>query len=108
MVALVERRLELNKQKAHVAAAFRPPHAVVRPKAGATSAVGTPLLQLGRVEREIAATDTEIDELAYKLYGITDEERTIIENTERRARRPVPGVLSRVLGTNDARLWQGA
>jgi hypothetical protein len=98
MVAPVERMLELNKL---VAAAFRPPQEHVRLKADATP-------ELDRLEREIAATDTEIDELAYKLYGITDEGRTIIENTERSARRPVPGVLSRVLGTNDARLWQGA
>jgi hypothetical protein len=31
------------------------------------------------VEREIAATDAEIDKLVYELYGITDEERKIIE-----------------------------
>ena len=90
----VERRLELNKQKAHVAAAFRPPHAVVRPKAGATSAVGTPLLQLGRVEREITATDQiepppcpllkQEENLVYELCAITDEERKIVEGTQRR------------------------
>ena len=28
---------------------------------------------------EIAATDAEIDELVYELYGITDEVRRIIE-----------------------------
>jgi len=27
----------------------------------------------------MAATDAEIDELVYELYGITDEERKIIE-----------------------------
>jgi len=32
-----------------------------------------------RLEREIAATDAEIGELVYALYGITDEERKIIE-----------------------------
>ena len=31
------------------------------------------------LKREIAATDEEIDELVYDLYGITDEERKIIE-----------------------------
>ncbi len=29
--------------------------------------------------REIAATDEEVDNLVYELYGITDEERKIIE-----------------------------
>jgi hypothetical protein len=33
------------------------------------------------VEREISATDAEIDELVYELYGITDEERKIIEQS---------------------------
>ena len=36
--------------------------------------------QLDRLEREIAATDEEIDELVYRLYGITEEERKIIED----------------------------
>jgi len=31
------------------------------------------------VERGIASTDAEIDELVYELYGITNEERKIIE-----------------------------
>lgn len=35
--------------------------------------------QLERLNREITATDAEIDDLVYRLYGITDEERTIIE-----------------------------
>lgn len=30
-------------------------------------------------EREIASTDAEIDELVYDLYGITDNEREVIE-----------------------------
>jgi hypothetical protein len=34
---------------------------------------------LERLEREIAATDAEIDNLFYKLYRITDEERRVIE-----------------------------
>ena len=32
-----------------------------------------------KLEREIARTDAEIDDLVYGLYGITDEERRIIE-----------------------------
>lgn len=43
--------------------------------------MGTPPPQRERLEREIAATDTEIDELVYELYGITDEERKIIERS---------------------------
>lgn len=35
--------------------------------------------ELDRLEREIATTDAEIDDLVYKLYGITVEERSIIE-----------------------------
>jgi hypothetical protein len=35
--------------------------------------------ELDRLEREIATTDREIDELVYELYAITDEERKIIE-----------------------------
>lgn len=35
--------------------------------------------ELERLEREIASTDAEIDELVYDLYGITDEDRKIIE-----------------------------
>ena len=34
---------------------------------------------LAPLEREIAATDEQIDNLVYELYGITDEERGIIE-----------------------------
>ena len=35
--------------------------------------------QLDRLEREFAWTDGQIDELVYRLYGITKEERKIIE-----------------------------
>ena len=35
--------------------------------------------ELDRLEREIASTDLEIDELVYELYGITDAELKIIE-----------------------------
>jgi len=58
MVALVERMLELNKQK--------------------HSGKLAPS-ELERLEREIAATDAAIDELVYELYGITKDERKIIE-----------------------------
>jgi type I restriction-modification system DNA methylase subunit len=37
--------------------------------------------ELDRLEREIAATDSEIDSLVYELYGITDKERKIIEGS---------------------------
>ena len=59
MVKLVDRMLELNKQK--------------------HSGKLAPS-QVERLDREIASTDAEIDELVYELYGITDEERKIIEN----------------------------
>jgi type I restriction-modification system DNA methylase subunit len=58
MVELVDRMLELNKQK--------------------HSGKLAPS-QLDRVEREIAATDEEIDNLVYDLYGITMDEREITE-----------------------------
>lgn len=32
-----------------------------------------------RLEREITATDHEIDRLVYELYGLTDEEIKIVE-----------------------------
>ncbi len=67
MVALVERMLELNKQK-HRGTGV-PPVNVHGQDAHATS----------EVDRDIAATDAEIDELVYELYGITDEMRKIIE-----------------------------
>ena len=35
--------------------------------------------EVDRIEREIAATDQEIDQLVYQLYEITDEEQAIIE-----------------------------
>jgi len=66
MVALVERMLELNKRAHGVGAGFKPARGQV---------IDLPL------QREIAATDREIDELVYELYEITDEERKIIEGT---------------------------
>ena len=103
MVARVERRLELNKEKVRCSAGLRP-----------ASPAAAPFLHQGKLraalqsrdleplEREIASTDAAIDALAYEFYGITDQERTIIENTECRAGRPFPGVLSPVPGTSDA------
>jgi type I restriction-modification system DNA methylase subunit len=58
MVALVDRMLEMNRKK--------------------NSRKRAPS-ELDRLEREIASTDREIDELVYELYAITDEERRIIE-----------------------------
>ena len=58
MLALVERMVELSKKQ----------HS------------GKPApSELDRTEREIAATDAEIDDLVYELYDITVEERKIIE-----------------------------
>jgi hypothetical protein len=57
-VALLERMLELN-EKRH--------SGKLAPS------------ELERLEREIASTDREIDELVYDLYGTTDQERKIIE-----------------------------
>jgi type I restriction-modification system DNA methylase subunit len=61
MVALVERMLELNTQK----------HSV--PQSGIAHS------ELERLERDIVSTDAEIDELVCELYGITQQERKIIE-----------------------------
>jgi type I restriction-modification system DNA methylase subunit len=58
IVRLVERMLELHKKKREGKLTER---------------------ELERIEREIAATDAEIDELVYELYGITAEERKVIE-----------------------------
>lgn len=33
------------------------------------------------VQRQIAATDNQIDQLVYALYGLTDEEIALVENT---------------------------
>ena len=58
--ALVERVPESHKQK----------HSV--PQRGIAPS------QVDRVDREIAATDADIDDLVYEFYGITDQERRII------------------------------
>ena len=33
----------------------------------------------GLIERQITATDKQIDQLVYELYGLTDEEIGIVE-----------------------------
>jgi type II restriction/modification system DNA methylase subunit YeeA len=62
MVALVERMLELHKQK----------HAARSESARA------------RLEREINVTDEQIDALVYELYGLTEEEIKVVEGGEHR------------------------
>ena len=57
LISLVDSMLELHKKKASL-----PPSA-----------------EREKIEREIAITDEKIDEIVYGLYGITDEERKIIE-----------------------------
>ena len=34
-----------------------------------------------KIQQEIKKTDNEIDELVYQLYGITEEEKNIIEES---------------------------
>ena len=60
MVALVQRMLDLHKQVA-----------------GATLPHSRELLQ-----RQIDATDRQIDGLVYGLYGLSDEEIRIVEGRE--------------------------
>jgi len=57
LVSLVDRMLELHKKKTSL-----PPSA-----------------EREKIEREIAVTDEKIDEIVYVLYGVTEEERKIIE-----------------------------
>ena len=38
-----------------------------------------PSAEREKAEREIAVTDEKIDEIVYKLYGVTEEERGIVE-----------------------------
>ena len=58
MVKLVERMLELHRQKA-------------------TARTGADQTQ---IERRITATDRQIDRLVYELYELTDEEIALVEN----------------------------
>ncbi len=48
--------------------------ALLRPRDSLTSALVSP-----HQASEIPATDEEMDNLVYELYGITDEEREVIE-----------------------------
>ena len=57
LVLLVDRMLDLHKKKSPL-----PPSA-----------------EREKIEREIAVTDEKIDEIVYGLYGITDDERKIVE-----------------------------
>ncbi len=57
LVSLVDRMLELHKKKSSL-----PPSA-----------------ERDKIEREIAITDEKIDEIVYGLYGVTEDERKIIE-----------------------------
>lgn len=61
LVSLVDRMLELHKKKNSM-----PPSA-----------------EREKIEREIAVTDEKIDEIVYGLYGITEEERKIIERSNK-------------------------
>jgi len=76
MVALVERMLDLNKRRggSRTAQLGRPPADGRRAPTAAGGDTGATDL-----ERDIASTDREIDELVHELYGITEEERQIIE-----------------------------
>ncbi|HLC16121.1 MAG TPA: TaqI-like C-terminal specificity domain-containing protein, partial [Thermodesulfovibrionia bacterium] len=58
LVPLVDRMLELHKKKNSL-----PPSA-----------------EREKIEREIAVTDEKIDEIVYELYGVTEEERKVIES----------------------------
>ena len=72
--------LELNMRR-DVAAAFRPPPGSVRLKADATRLKARVRLKADAtdLDGEIARTNLAIDDLVYELYGITEEERKIIE-----------------------------
>jgi len=59
LVALVERMLELNKRLAPIR--------------------NTPCNEQDGLLREIDRTDSEIDNLVYDLYGLTEEERKVVE-----------------------------
>jgi hypothetical protein len=60
MVALVESMLQLNKQLSTLKSAA----------------------QKGILQRQIEATDRQIDQLVYQLYGLTDEEVALVEGRE--------------------------
>ena len=37
-----------------------------------------------RIQRQIATTDNQIDNLVYELYGLTEEEIKIVESSNKR------------------------
>ena len=59
LVALVDRMLELNKRLAPIR--------------------NTPCAEHDELLREIKRTDAEIDQKVYELYGLSEEERQIVE-----------------------------
>lgn len=61
LVALVERMLELNKRLAPIR--------------------NTPCNERDELMHEIRLTDRQIDNLVYDLYGLTEEERKIVEES---------------------------
>lgn len=61
MVALVEQMLELHKQLA----AAKTEHDQIA------------------LKRQIDTTDNQIDQLMYELYGLTEEEKKIVEGKEK-------------------------
>ena len=62
LVAMVEKMLELNKHLAPIR--------------------NTPCNEHDELLRQIEQTDKEIDNLVYNIYGLTDEERKIVERGE--------------------------
>ncbi|MBI2861299.1 MAG: hypothetical protein HYX89_00605 [Chloroflexi bacterium] len=61
--ALVERMLDLHKRKADKS---------------------LPQSDLEDIQREIARTDREIDDLVYDLYGLTEDKRRVVEEAMER------------------------
>jgi len=64
IIKLVDRMLELNKKLVEMG--------------------DLQTIERQRLEEEIRRTDAQIDELVYKLYGITEEEKKIIEESFRK------------------------
>lgn len=73
LVALVDKMLELHKQLVNLAKV--PDRTDTRDNLRKVIFAS----EKEPIERQIAATDRKIDELVYKLYGLTEEEVSIIE-----------------------------
>lgn len=43
--------------------------------------IGWMYLKQRKLKQQISTTDKEIDSMVYELYGLTDEEKLIIENS---------------------------